>query len=174
MAITAAQAAIGSGALQLGGGLIQARMARKEAKRNRQFQERMSSTAYQRSMADMRKAGLNPILAYSQGGASTPGGAQGQVPNLGEGASTALQARIQTKQIREIDQRINMNAPEELFMRDAASAYSRLRSTSQKVPETLDEFRDWLRKRSTKPTKQYQPGRKGVPWQDYGTLRGGK
>ena len=57
--------------------------AQKAASNQMSFQKNMSNTSYQRGMEDMKKAGLNPILAGKMGGASTPGGATYQPENVG-------------------------------------------------------------------------------------------
>lgn len=65
-----------------------------EAAKNRDWQEMMSSTAFQRAVKDAEKAGLNPYLLYTQGGASTPSGSTASsASKAGGGALAASSGR---------------------------------------------------------------------------------
>lgn len=97
-------AAIGGLASNIVGGFVQNQQQAKLARRQEKFQERMRDTAYQAAVKDMRAAGLNPMLAYSQGGASTPSGAQPNVENiLSPGVSSALQIKRLAAELKNIN-----------------------------------------------------------------------
>ncbi|AXL14772.1 DNA pilot protein [Microviridae sp.] len=84
------------------------------ANENRWFQERMSNTAHQREVKDLREAGLNPILSATKGGASTPAGSYAQIDNPEVDVSSALA-------VKRLDQEIkNMRAAENNTNQDTA------------------------------------------------------
>ncbi len=99
-----AAGALGAGVFSLVGTAIQVAAQKRENKRQRDWMERMSNTSYQRGMADMRLAGLNPILAYQRGGANVPGaGGASVMPDvsLSRDVVNALQTRAAINKMKQ-------------------------------------------------------------------------
>lgn len=97
-----------TGGLSFVGGLMGNQSRQQSASAQMDFQQNMSNTAYQRATADMKAAGLNPMLAYSQGPASTPGGASADMSDVISPAVGTAQTSFRLKQ--EVE---NMKAQED-------------------------------------------------------------
>ena len=106
------------------------------------FEERMSSTAHQREVKDLRDAGINPILSAGGGGASTPSVGMPSMSSPGQagvqgglsGASSAMSMLQSAKDLQVKDSQIQLN-----------NAQTGGKSFGSTVTKDADEFYRYLR-----------------------------
>lgn len=101
---------VGSTALSMAGGLYENKKARDEAKRQRDWEYEMSSTAHQREVKDLQAAGLNPMLSVNHG-ASTPTAAVAQVKDpITPGLNTGISAKLMQAQAVNLLSQADLNS----------------------------------------------------------------
>jgi hypothetical protein len=93
-------AAMASGA----GSLVSGAFNQRSADKMMRFQDEQSRTQYQRAIADMKRSGLNPMLAAKLGGNSAMSGASATMPDLGSAVSTGFQAAKTAAETRRIQE----------------------------------------------------------------------
>lgn len=134
-------------------------------KENRDWMGQMSSTAYQRGVVDMQLAGLNPMLAYSQGGASTPTSAAPvvnpvpkMVSGVGEGIAKGTASALQASQIASTFQSIEQSKAQQALLqaqfdktrsetmdRDVNTAYRLAEVEERQGKAGIASVEKWLR-----------------------------
>lgn len=150
-ALIAAGASLAGGAMSYQGQKQANKQNLAIAREQMAFQERMSNTAHQRGTADLKAAGLNPILSATKGlSASTPPGSSAVMQNAAEKGVMSALAAAQLRQINartEVDKAnaraINQNTDTQIkkILLDSLGAREVINNSVKAVDQHLDKMK---------------------------------
>lgn len=177
---------LAGGIFSLAGSMYAADQNRKSANKQMQFQEAMSNTAHQREVADLKAAGLNPILSGTGGaGASSPAGTSFQTDSdIGTKAAssaregmdssasrnlvkaqaeqTASATEVNRAQKRLTDAQTVKTNREAQILGPKATLYDKVTEGLMSVPKKINEISEGLRMQDPKAPSTYQLKQRGL------------
>lgn len=124
------------------------------ARKNIEFQREAMQNRYQYTMWDMKQAGLNPILAYSQGGGGLPSGASANIQPVyqKDGISSAVAKGMEMKLMQ---QELKNKEKMELFINEQAhNLMAQTRKTTAEATNLEGPLRDIMHYDATSAKSQ--------------------
>lgn len=139
--VTGAGSSLVGSIIGAGGSLLGAQMTSDSVASAQDVDRENYQNRYQWTMADMRKAGLNPIFAHNGIGGSVPGAATGNYGNvlsgMNEGANTAFRIKSAEQDLR------NLKALEHKITYEGD--YASARDHNQNIHNSiLEQTKDWM------------------------------
>ena len=159
-----------AGAAVIGGTVLSGMFGRSSARKSMSFQREMAQKAHQYEVADLRAAGLNPILSGMGGqGARASGGAMPQTPQFSAAALAALKLKAEVDLIKAntslTDAKADLIAPTSAVASDAEKVYQWIKkgapSTAKEIIRLIKDYPGQLVDGVLETQRKYLAWRRG-------------